>query len=74
VQAQKPVVCDTVDVVLSNINKNEYKEKAQWVGNSPDKTTFILFTNKQTGTWTLLQVIGEAACVLGFGDSFENQN
>ena len=75
-RAQKPVVCEETTIVMDNIKKSEYKEVPYWVGTSrSEKSAFLIVANKETGTWTLLQVIeGGATCIIGTGEQVKLQD
>jgi hypothetical protein len=64
-QMSKAIVCDKTESIMTAL-KDNYNEKPVWVA-SGEGTRFSLFTNKETGSWTLLQFTPEYACILGVG-------
>ena len=68
VKLEKPVVCDVTAKLLSAI-QHEYKERPIWVGKGEEGSNYSLLTNKETGSWTVIQFNKTLACVLGSGDA-----
>ena len=65
---QKRVVCGKPQIVFQEITGEEYKEKMYWTGSESDNSSlYILTMNQKTGTWTLIQLSKQLACVLGSG-------
>lgn len=68
-QTTKPVLCDESKKLISTLNE-KWNEKLQWSGNDgANNSKYGLFVNEKTGTWTLLQLTPEVACIIGFGDN-----
>jgi hypothetical protein len=67
VTVDKPVDCGSVEVLLSGLMYSEYKEKPIWVGKD-EQSSYSLFVNEKTKTWTLVQFNEKVACVLGTGE------
>lgn len=68
-QTNKLVLCDDTKKLISALNEN-WNEKLVWAGNdSTDKSRYGLFVNSKTGSWTLLQLTPEIACIVGVGDN-----
>ena len=66
-EARKPVLCDNVQKLIKGLTE-DYKEKPIWTARNPvDDTRFALFVNSKEGTWTLLQMTTEIACIIGVG-------
>lgn len=66
-EARKPVLCDNVQSLIKGLTEN-YNEKPVWTARNPvDDTRFALFVNPKEGTWTLLQMTQEVACIIGVG-------
>jgi hypothetical protein len=66
-EAKKPVLCDDVRRILKGLTEN-YNEKPVWTARNPeDDTRFALFVNNKDGSWTLLQMTSEIACIIGVG-------
>ena len=66
-EARKPVLCDNVQRILKGLTE-DYNEKAVWTARNPaDDTRFALFVNPKDGSWTLLQMTSEIACIIGVG-------
>lgn len=68
-QAEKPLLCGTPKQVLTQLSE-DYKETVEWLGKDAS-TRYVLMTNRQTGTWTLVQFTQEWACILGTGTASE---
>lgn len=67
-QTTKPVVCDETKKIISALN-DQWNEKLQWSGiDGAETSRYGLFVNEKTGTWTLLQLTPEVACVIGVGE------
>ncbi len=68
-QSEKPVICDKTKNVIEFLT-SRYNEKPIWTGkDARDETRYSLFVNSKTGSWTLLQMTPEYACLLGIGDN-----
>ncbi len=66
-EARKPVLCDNVQTLIKGLTEN-YNEKPVWTARNPqDDTRYALFVNDREGTWTLLQMTTEIACIIGVG-------
>lgn len=66
-EARKPVLCDNVQRIIKGLTE-DYNEKPVWTARNPaDDTRFALFVNAKEGTWTLLQMTTEVACIIGVG-------
>lgn len=66
-EARKPVLCDNVQTLIKGLTEN-YNEKPVWTAKNPqDDTRYALFVNDREGTWTLLQMTTEVACIIGVG-------
>lgn len=66
-ESRKPVLCDNAQILIKSLNDN-YNEKPVWTARNPvDETRFALFVNSKEGTWTLLQMTTEIACIIGVG-------
>lgn len=69
-QATKPVLCDDAKKVLDSISK-DYNERLTFVAkDAGDKSRYILLSNEKTGSWTLIQMTAQVACILGVGEDF----
>jgi hypothetical protein len=56
-----------VQSIIRGLTEN-YNEKPVWTARNPvDDTRFALFVNNKEGTWTLLQMTQEIACIIGVG-------
>ena len=65
----KPVYCFPKIAVLTNITE-KHKEKLVFVSTNQlniSSTKIALFSNDETGTWTLIEFGNEFACILGAG-------
>jgi hypothetical protein len=66
-ETRKPVLCDNIQSIIKGLTEN-YNEKPVWTARNPvDDTRFALFINAKEGTWTLLQMTKEIACIIGVG-------
>jgi hypothetical protein len=67
-ESRKPVLCDDTKTLIKSLTEN-YNEKPIWTARNPvDHTRFGLFVNSKTGSWTLLQMTPDIACILGVGE------
>jgi hypothetical protein len=67
-KAQKPVICADRKEVIDSLQGEKYREHPMWGGiDGVDGSQHVLLVNHQTGSWTLLQVFPEVACILGVG-------
>jgi hypothetical protein len=65
----KPVTCDSTLVVLNTL-VTEFEETPQWHGaNEAQGTRFVLTVNLKTGAWSLVELTGVTACVIGVGEN-----
>lgn len=63
------VVCDDANTLFQNLVEGEYQEIPYWGGfEDLEKTSFVLLTNKETGSWTMIRYNSKRACVLAVGD------
>ena len=64
-QYDYPIFCDNTRNLIESI-MTEYKEKISWTGNHiNDQSKYSLWVNERTGSWTLLKMNSEVACILG---------
>ena len=67
VEVKKTVVCDDTQAVIKSLME-QYKEKPVWTARNPlEDARYALFINNEKGTWTLLQMNAEVACIIGIG-------
>lgn len=53
----------------------KYKEEPLWIGNnSKDRTNIVIFTNRETKTYTVVKYDEKDACVIDVGDSNREMN
>jgi len=69
-KANKTVLCDKAESVISALTDSDYREKPIWIGKSPNNN-FGLLINDKTGTWTLIEFDNKIACVLGSGETYQ---
>lgn len=62
---KKPVICSDPRTIIENLS-NKFSEQPFWSGAGSD-TKYILFSNPETGTWTMVEYNNEVACVIGAG-------
>jgi len=65
----KPVTCGNTSTVLKTL-VDEFEETPQWQGtNTQQGTRFLLTVNLKTGEWSLVELNGVTACVIGVGEN-----
>lgn len=70
-QSAKPVFCSSLVKIVSGLS-DKFGESPVWQGQDADsKTTIMLFLNKKTGTWTLIEATSNLACILSTGKNGE---
>jgi len=63
----KPMKCAPAQAVFEEFSQL-FGEKPLWAGKEENTTSYItLLSNKDTGSWTLVQYDSRTACVLGTG-------
>lgn len=63
-----PIVCDNTKKIIESLTTN-FKEKLSWTGKHiEDNSRYSLWINEKTGSWTLLKMNPEVACILGVGE------
>lgn len=70
---QKPVVCDSKEKVIAAFTGEQFKEQPVWAGVGKEGnsiTTFVIFVNEKSGTWSIVQLIDRWACIISVGDQF----
>lgn len=66
-QLRKVMICDRKEVVFETL-VNQFQEVPQWTGKDvKDGTTYVLTSNPKDGSWTLVQMDKDVACVMGLG-------
>lgn len=66
-ESSKPILCDNIQSIIKGLTES-YNEKPVWTARNPvDNSRFALFLNAKEGTWTLLQMNTEVACIIGVG-------
>ena len=62
----KPVMCSSLKSLLEVITSDQYKELPIWRGvNDETGNKTVLFYNKQTTSWTIIEYRNETGCILG---------
>lgn len=61
---KKEMVCNSAKIVMELVA--EYKETPMWIG-TMSKSSFVVTVNQATGDWTLLEISGDVACIVGEG-------
>lgn len=70
-ESNKPMICDDTRSIMKSLAE-VYLEKPIWTAPHPnDNTRFSLFVNTLTGSWTLVQMNREIACILGVGEEYK---
>jgi len=69
VQMTKRVLCAETKQVLEAFQGRKYKEVLRWSGRDiqNEENTYVLLTNTKTKTFTIIEMNGQMACVLGTG-------
>lgn len=64
----KPVLCGKKEVVATDLEK--FKEVPIWTSPSPvEKSEYIFYGNRETGTWSLVQIMDGIGCLVAFGEA-----
>ena len=64
----KEVICDNRKDLFEWLQTNEYQEKPTWLGDNPlSNTKLAILSNKDTGTWTIIEFDDSYACVVSIG-------
>lgn len=64
----KPVACGKVEEAQAQLEK--FGERVIWTSPSPvEKSNYVFYGNRETGTWSLLQVIDGIGCLVAFGEA-----
>lgn len=69
-KVDKTVICNNTDKVFSELKG--FKESPIWTSLSPiEKSEYVFFFGKESGTWSLVQVIPSegVACLVAFGET-----
>lgn len=67
-ELHKKVFCASPETIFSLITGPDYKEKPFWNGLGLDeKSSFVIFHNEKTGTFTIIEFNDKVACLLGEG-------
>jgi hypothetical protein len=65
------VACDKKSVVFEVLMQGPAQEVPIWKGDEND-TNVVLFANRESGSWTMVQFDKTVACVLAAGDGSQN--
>lgn len=69
-EKQKTVLCASLPRVISIITREPISEVPVWSGQDGDKkSSYVIFQNSKTGSFTLVQFDDKTACILGEGNS-----
>ena len=64
----KPVLCSKADELRESLEK--IGERVVWVSPSPvEKSVYFFYGNRQTGAWSLVQVVQGVGCLVAFGEA-----
>lgn len=67
-QIPKTVICGPFETILKGLTDKDIDEKPIWVGQDESKnSSYIVFVNKTTGAFTIVQLGKEIGCILGIG-------
>ena len=67
----KPVQCFSTEILLYSIDV-EFKESVVFFYPNEitkGKSEIVMFSNKENGTWTLIEIFKENSCVLAVGSA-----
>jgi hypothetical protein len=71
IKLSQQIVCDDTKSIFEYFVEGEYQEVPFWSGfEDINKTSFVLLTNKKTGTWTMIQYNLKRACIIAVGDKW----
>jgi hypothetical protein len=70
VTVEKPIVCDTTEVVIGTLTGKQYKEYPFWIG-ADKNSRYVMLVNEKTSTWTFVQLNENVACILGTGEHYQ---
>ena len=65
VETQKPVICAKPEIVFKELAAT-YNERIFWAGKG-EETTYLLWVNSKTNSWTLVQSTKALSCIIGTG-------
>jgi hypothetical protein len=72
VKSTLQVVCDDTKAIFEYFVEGEYQEVPFWSGfEDTNKTSFALLTNKETGSWTMIQYNSRRGCVIATGTKWK---
>jgi hypothetical protein len=69
VTVEKPIVCDTTEVVIETLTSKQYQEQPFWIG-ADKNSRYVMLVNEKTSTWSFVQLNENIACVLGTGEHY----
>lgn len=68
-RAAKPVICYEMKDIVSVLTNKENKEIPLWRGGPNENgNNVVLFYNKNTTAWTLVEYRDQTGCVIGMGE------
>lgn len=65
IRMEKPMLCSDTRTVISELVDN-FGETPSWIGQAED-SYMVIFKNKDTGSWSVVQMNDSFACVLEVG-------
>jgi hypothetical protein len=63
---EKKLLCSTTESVIKSLSGPDYKEKPIWAG-TDGNDRYVITANKNTKTWTILQITDGFSCIIGTG-------
>jgi hypothetical protein len=64
----KPVLCSKADELRESLEK--IGERVVWASPSPvEKSVYLFYGNRETGAWSLVQVVQGVGCLVAFGEA-----
>lgn len=71
-RAAKPVVCFDFKQIIDFLKSEQHNEIPIWRGGpNENQNMTVLFFNKQTTAWTLIEYRDQTGCILGSGEISE---
>ena len=63
----KPILCGEPEVMFKELSAT-YSERIFWAGQG-EETTYMLWVNAKTNSWTLIQSTKIVSCIIGTGNN-----
>ena len=70
-ESKKNITCGNTKFMLKGFAGEEIAEHPIWVGTTEEtKTRTVILVNKNTQTWSVIQLDDKVTCVLSIGDGY----